>query len=99
MRKGEILKMTKAELIKETSVFTGKTQKEVKEVLDALQSVVYTGMANQEEVKLFDGLTLVGVHKDACVKRNPLTGADVAVPEKIAPKAKFGKAAKDALNA
>ena len=52
-----------------------------------------------EEVKVFDGLTLVGVKKAACVKRNPLTGADVQVPEKIAPKAKFGKAIKDAINA
>ena len=53
----------------------------------------------ENEVKVFDGLTLVGVKKAACVKRNPLTGADVQVPEKIAPKAKFGKALKDAINA
>ena len=53
----------------------------------------------EEEVKVFEGLTLVGVHKDACVKRNPLTGEDVKVAAKVAPKCKFGKAAKDAVNA
>ena len=56
-------------------------------------------MAREEEVKIFDGLTLVGVHKDACQKRNPLTGEMVDVAAKTAPKAKFGKAAKDAVNA
>lgn len=91
--------MNKTEFIKEVATATGFTQKDVKAVLEAAQTVVYAEMAKEEEVKVFDGLTLVGVKKAACVKRNPLTGADVQVPEKIAPKAKFGKALKDAINA
>ena len=87
------------EYVKLVAAATGFTQKDVKAVLEAAQTVVYAEMAKEEEVKLFDGLTLVGVKKAACVKRNPLTGADVQVPEKIAPKAKFGKALKDAINA
>jgi nucleoid DNA-binding protein len=55
-------------------------------------------MAKEEEVAVFDGLKLVGVRKEACVKRNPLTGENVNVPEKVAPKAKFGTAAKRAVN-
>lgn len=90
--------MTKNETIKTISEAINETQKRTKEILEAIQSVTYAAMARQEEVKLFEGLTLVGIHKDACIKRNPLTGLDVAVPEKITPKAKFGKAAKDALN-
>lgn len=91
--------MNKTEFIKEVATATGFTQKDVKAVLEAAQTVVYAEMAKEEEVKVFDGLTLVGVKKAACVKRNPLTGADVQVPEKIAPKAKFGKTLKDAINA
>ena len=91
--------MNRTDYVKAIATVTGFTQKDVKAVLDAAQTVAYEAMANEEEVKVFDGVTLVGIKKAACVKRNPLTGADVQVPEKIAPKAKFGKAIKDAINA
>ena len=91
--------MNRTEYVKAIATATDFTQKDVKAVLDAAQTVAYETMAKEEEVKVFEGLTLVGVKKAACVKRNPLTGADVQVPEKIAPKAKFGKALKDAINA
>ena len=91
--------MNRADYVKAIATATDFTQKDVKAVLDAAQTVAYEAMAKEEEVKVFDGLTLVGVKKAACVKRNPLTGDDVQVPEKIAPKAKFGKFAKDSINA
>lgn len=91
--------MNKTELIREIATATGYTQKDVKAVLESAQTVAYEAMAREEEVKVFDGLTLVGIRKPACVKRNPATGEDVNVPEKVAPKAKFGKAAKEAVNA
>lgn len=90
--------MNRTEYVKAVATATGFTQKDVKAVLDAAQMVAYTTMANNEEVKIFDGLTLVGVHKDACDKRNPLTGETVHVAAKTAPKAKFGKPAKEAVN-
>lgn len=91
--------MNRTEFVKAVAEATGKSQKEIKEILDAEQTIAYAAMAREEEVKIFDGLTLVGVHKDACQKRNPLTGEMVDVAAKTAPKAKFGKAAKDAVNA
>lgn len=91
--------MNRVEFVKAIATETGYTQKDVKAVIDVAQKVAYEAMAKEEEVKVFDGLTLVGVHKDACVKRNPLTGEDVKVAAKVAPKAKWGKAAKDAVNA
>lgn len=91
--------MNKTEFVKEIAGrLEGMTQKDVKAVLEAAQAVAYEAMAKEEEVKVFDGLTLVGQRKPACVKRNPLTGTDVKVPEKVAPKAKFGTAAKRAVN-
>ena len=87
------------EYVKLIATATGYTQKDVKAVLDAAQTVAYEAMAKEEEVKVFNGLTLAGIAKPACVKRNPKTGEDVQVPEKIAPKAKFGKFAKDSINA
>ena len=91
--------MNRVDYVKAIATVTGYTQKDVKAVLDAAQTVAYETMAKEEEVKVFDGLTLSGVHKDACIKRNPLTGADVKVESKIVPKAKWGKAAKTAVNA
>ena len=87
------------EFVKLIASATGYTQKDVKAVLDAAQTVAYDVMAKEEEIKIFNGLTLGGVHKDACIKRNPLTGQDVNVEAKTAPKAKFGKFVKDYINA
>lgn len=91
--------MTRTEFIKAVAEQAEMTQKAVKEVLEVMQEVVFTEMANEGEVKVFDGITLMGVHKDARVARNPLTGENIEVAAKTAPKCKFGKACKDALNA
>lgn len=91
--------MTKKETIKAISEVINESQKRTAEILDGIQGVVFAEMAKEGEVKLFDGVTFVGQHKDACVKRNPATGADVQVEEKTVPKVKFGKACKDAVNA
>ena len=91
--------MTKLEFVKAVAEKLGYTQKSIKEVLDVMQEVAYEGMAQEEEVKIFDGVTLIGVHKEARTARNPITGETIQVEAKIAPKAKFGKACKDALNA
>ena len=91
--------MNRTELVREIASKCGYTQKDVKAVLEAAQEIAYTAMAKEEEVKLFEGLTLVGQHKDATTARNPMTGEEIQVPEKVAPKAKWGKFAKDFLNA
>ena len=90
--------MNRTDFVKAVATVTGYTQKDVKAVLDAAQTVAYETMAKEEEVKVFDGLTLEGIRKPACVKRNPLTGADVNVPEKTVLKARFGAVAKRVVN-
>lgn len=91
--------MNKTDYVKAVATATGFTQKDVKAVLDAAQAVAYETMAKEEEVKVFDGLTLIGQHKDATTARNPMTGATIEVGEKTVPKAKWGKYAKDIVNA
>ena len=91
--------MNRTEFVKAVAEKAEMTQKAVKEVLDVMQEVAYVEMAKCEEVKMFEGLTLIGVQKEATTARNPKTGEVIDVPAKVAPKAKFGKAAKDALNA
>lgn len=90
--------MNRTEFIRALSIETGKTQKELKELLDVMQDIIYKEMAAEGEVKLFDGVTLAGVKKDARTARNPLTGETIEVAAKVAPKAKFGAVCKRALN-
>jgi DNA-binding protein HU-beta len=90
--------MNRADYVKAIAQKTGYTQKDVKAVIDAAQEIAYNTMASEDEVKVFDGLTLIGVHKDATTARNPMDGSTVNVPAKTVPKAKWGKAAKDAVN-
>lgn len=90
--------MNKMELVKAIATETGFTQKDIKSVMEAMQNVVYSTLKS-EEVKLMDGLTLSSVYKEAHEGRNPLTGEAIQVAAKYAPKAKFGAAAKNALNA
>ena len=96
--KKEKTKMNKTELIKAVAEKAGYTQKDVKTVMETLQEVVFDAIKT-EEVKLMDGVTLSAVFKEATTARNPLTGATVDVPAKYAPKCKFGKAIKNAINA
>ena len=90
--------MNRADYVKAIAQETGYTQKDVKAVLEVAEKVAYAEMAQKGEVKVFNGLTLIGQFKEACVKRNPLTGEDVNVAEKVVPKAKFGAVAKRIVN-
>ena len=90
--------MNKTELIKAIAEKAGYTQKDVKTVMETLQEVVFSTVKD-EEIKLMDGVTLTAVYKEATTARNPKTNEIIDVPAKYAPKCKFGKAIKDAINA
>ena len=90
--------MNRTEFVKAVATATGYTQKDVKAVLEAAQEVAYGAMAKEEEVTVFEGLKLIGVHKDATTARNPMDGSTVDVPAKTVPKARFGAVAKRIVN-
>lgn len=90
--------MTRAELVKEIATKTGFTQKDVKQVMDALEDVTMTTMP-KEEVKIMNGVTLSAAFKEAHTARNPRTGETVTVEGKYSPKCKFGTAVRAAINA
>lgn len=89
--------MTRTEYIKAVAEKAEMTQKAVKEVLEVMQEVAYDEMAKGEEVKIFDSVTLLGKAVPERTARNPQTGAEIVVPEHLAPKAKFGSAIKNLL--
>lgn len=91
--------MTRTEFIKEVATVTGKSQRETREFLDAMQGIVYAEMQKGEEVKVFDSVALLGKEVPERVARNPQTGDEIIVPQHLAPKAKFGKVIKELLKA
>lgn len=72
------------------------TQSDVKAVLDSVNTVVCDAVANEDEVMVIPGVTLTSYIREARMGRNPRTGESIEIPEKRVPKAKFGKAFKDA---
>ena len=89
--------MTRTDYIKAVAEQLGTTQKAVKEFLEAAQEVAYAEMAKGEEVKIFDSVTLIGKEVQERTAINPQTGAEIVVPQHLAPKAKFGTGIKNLL--
>lgn len=98
MDKKEIKKMNSANLIKVIAFRTGFSQKDIKTVMDNVKDVVYDTLADGEEVKLFDGLSLITTVREARTCRNPQNGEAIEVPSKRVVKCKVGKHLKDAVN-
>lgn len=90
--------MKRNELIREVANRSGYTQKAVKDVLQIFEDVVFENIRNEGGIRVFDGLTLDAVFKEAHEGRNPATGEIIMVPAKYLPHAKFGKNIKEAVN-
>ena len=89
--------MTKSETLQTLAETTGKTKKEVAEMLDAIVALAY------KETKKSGEFTLPGLgklkkkHRDARQGRNPATGATIQIPAKTVVKFTVAKAAKDSI--
>ncbi len=89
--------MTKSETLQTLAETTGKTKKEVAEMLDAIVALAY------KETKKSGEFTLPGLgklkkkHRDARMGRNPATGATISIPAKTVVKFTVAKAAKDSI--
>ena len=66
--------MKKSEFIRAIADKTGFTQKDTREVLNAVQEVTYENLKNGEDVTVMDGLTLTRAFRDEHTARNPRTG-------------------------
>ncbi len=73
------------------------TEKNIKSVLDTAGELI-AATIKDDEVKIFNGLSICAKERAARVARNPQNGELIEVPAKLVPKAKFGKYFKDAVN-
>lgn len=90
--------MTKPELVKSVAAKAGVTQLVVKDVLAALQDVTFeTLKTSGEKIVLMDGVSIVSVDVPEKTYNNPATGEKIVKGAHRAPKAKLGKAIKEAV--
>ncbi len=91
--------MTKNEFITAISEKTGYTKKDIRVVVDAMKDIVYSEVTKCHEVKIFDGVTIMGQMKQAAYVAEKIGGEKTKlVPAHVIPKAKFGAALKKAIN-
>ncbi len=93
------------ELVKATSIASGKTQKDILETLKALDDVIVDSLsqATEEipvEVKLLpSGMSAISEYAPAHEGRNPITGETITIDAKLRVKGKVYGAMKKAVNA
>lgn len=89
--------MNKAELVNFIANKTGLTKKDVNAGIDAMVEAVVSTVSKNGTVTLTGFGTFMAVHRKATTKRNPKTGATVAVKAKDVPKFKPGKSFREAV--
>ncbi len=89
--------MTKSEVLNALAEKTGKTRKEVGEMLEAIANLAYNEAKNSGEFTLPGIGKLLKKHREARMGRNPATGESIKIPAKTVVKFRVAKAAKDAI--
>lgn len=82
--------MNKQQLIARTAAITDLSQKDVARALDGLTEVIQSTVANGEKVTLVGFGSFEAKTKAARTGRNPATGEELLIPERIVPAFKPG---------
>ena len=90
--------MKKVDFIKEFAAKAELSLKDAKEVVQVMGDLIVEHMKDEDGVSPFSGMKFVATYKDARTARNPQTGESMKVPAKYAPRVRFGKAVKEAIN-
>lgn len=90
-------KINYTEVIRKISKKTSFSQKDIKEIMDAFDEVVFEEMVAGNSVTVTKFITVETADVKARECRNPQTGELITVPAHRKPKAKFGKKIKDAV--
>ncbi len=90
-------KMSKSQLLAHLAEKTGKSKKEVGEMVEALVMAAYSETKSGGEFTIPGLGKLVKKHRAARQGRNPATGATIQIPAKTVVKFRVAKAAKEAI--
>lgn len=89
--------MNKSELVASIAEISKLTKIDSEKALDAIIKTVEDTLKAGEEIRLVGFGTFSVVKKAATTGRNPRTGEEIKIPERISPKFKPGKQLKDAV--
>jgi len=90
--------MNKTELVANVAQKVESTKKDADKFVTATLDAIMETLGNQEDVKLVGFGSFFIKKKEARIGRNPSTGEEVQVPEKMTVRFKPGKLIKDAAN-
>lgn len=90
--------MTKNEMIKEIADRINFTQVDVKAVVNTMEEIAFEQIKQHNEIKIFNGVTLEGVRRDARYYVNPNTGDKVLSSPRTFLKTKVGQHIKRMIN-
>ena len=89
--------MNKSQLLQHLAEKSGKSKKEVAEMLDLIVNTAYNEAKNIGEFTIPGLGKLQKKHRAARLGRNPATGAQIQIPAKTVVKFRVAKAAKDSI--
>ena len=89
--------MNKSQLLQHLAEKSGKSKKEVAEMLDLIVNTAYSEAKNSGEFTIPGLGKLQKKHRAARLGRNPATGAQIQIPAKTVVKFRVAKAAKDSI--
>lgn len=74
------------------------TKADAQKAIGGIRTLLFEYLADECDVKLFEGLRFVSSVEPEHKARNPQTGGTIVIPERIKVKAKFGTVFKNAIN-
>ncbi len=98
IKKTEVIKMTKAELVEFVAEKADLTKADAGRALEAVMEGITKGLKDSGKVTLVGFGTFTAKKREARTGRNPQTGETVKIPARVAPGFKAGNKLKDALN-
>ncbi len=90
--------MNKNDLIDKVSKNSGLSKANTLKAVDALIEAITDSLSAGEDVRLVGFGTFLVSKREAAVGRNPRTGDEISIPERIQPKFRPGKVLKAAVN-
>lgn len=89
--------MNKSELVANIAELSKLTKIDAEKALDALIKTIEDTLKSGDEIRLVGFGTFTTTTRKATTGRNPKTGEEIKIPERIVPKFKAGQHLKDAV--
>ena len=83
--------------VRDVAKYTGFPQKDIKEVIEAMDTVAMTHLKNGDAVRIMPSITVDTYERSARNSRNPMRNEAIFVPAKTYLRAKFSASAKEAV--